>query len=628
MTPSPPVPPPNGFERALKDFKSRLKDSEKAKFKATTLDDLKVTILAIQSEQRSRKKMMHMGRIMSFLEAMEQFGKVIEIFLNVADMLAFVWGPVKLLLLTAACWSESFDALLDAYQLIAENFPILEGYQSTFAESDRMQTVLECAWSDILDFHIQALRIFEQSMLRQFFRSLWKDFKSRFQGILDDLKRQKDIVQSHAQQLHIHNYEVDRRKIFAEFEQARLKRSAEKQAFVVQWIAAPRTILHHESLCQIRQEHYEATQRRTGQWILNHEEIKAWLAPQVPKSSFFWISAMAGAGKSVLASVVIEEIADKKTVPIAFFYCKNGDQEKKTLISLMKAVLSQLVTQQDHLIPYYHDEGVRSGEVSLQSTKLCKSLLRHMLLNIPKAFLVIDGLDECDDTERRLILDFLSEVINLCDSKTPGKVRVLILSRDEPDIRRALAIATVIRIGRQDTLQDIESYIQYHASQVQQKFKLPDVDREYIEQNVLDKSDGNSPFISSYMTASNVPGMFLYAKLVMANLEGQPSLHLLREEFHTLPKGLGEAYGRNLYRIQNNPRENEREIARRILSLMICCKRPLRWRELQSAISIDPINQVVDAAQRLSIHVRDICGSLIEVLPGDQIEFVHITACM
>lgn len=44
------------------------------------------------------------------------------------------------------------------------------------------------------------------------------------------------------------------------------------------------------------------------------------------------------------------------------------------------------------------------------------------------------------------------------------------------------------------------------------------------------------------MTASDVPGMFLYAKLVMMNLEGQPSLHLLREEFHALPKGLGEAY--------------------------------------------------------------------------------------
>lgn len=189
---------------------------------------------------------------------------------------------------------------------------------------------------------------------------------------------------------------------------------------------------------------------------------------------------------------------DKKTAPIAFFYCKNGDPEKKTLISFMKAVLSQLVTQQDHLIPYYHDEGVRSGEVSLQSTKLCKNLLRHMLLNIPKAFLVIDGLDECEDAERRLIMDFLSEVINLCDSKTPGKVRVLILSRDEPDIRRALAIATVVRVGRKDTLQDIKSYVQYHAGQVQQKFELPDADREYIEQNVFDKSDGKSPLVSSY----------------------------------------------------------------------------------------------------------------------------------
>ncbi|KAM0431863.1 hypothetical protein ACHAPT_005115 [Fusarium lateritium] len=380
MTTNPPVSRLNGFQRALKDFESRLKPSEKAKFKATTLDDLKVTILAIQSEQRARKKTMHMARIMSFLEAMEQFGKVIEVFLNVADMLAFVWGPVKLLLLTAACWSESFDTLLDAYQLIADNFPIFAGYQSTFVDNDRMQAVLECAWSDILDFHIQALRIFEQSMMRQFFRSLWKDFKSRFQGILNDLKRQKDLVQSHADQVHIHNYEVDRLKIFEEFEQARMKRAAEKKAFVVQWIAAPQTILDHEYLCGIRQQHYDATHRRTGQWILDHEEVKAWMAQQVPKSSSLWITGIAGA-----------------------------------------------------------------------------------------------------------------EVVNLCDSTNPGKVRVLILSRDEPDIRRALATATVIRLSRQDTLQDIESYIQHHAGLLQQKFKLPDDDREYIEQYVLDKSDGKSP---------------------------------------------------------------------------------------------------------------------------------------
>jgi hypothetical protein len=79
-------------------------------------------------------------------------------------------------------------------------------------------------------------------------------------------------------------------------------------------------------------------------------------------------------------------------------------------------------------------------------------------------------------------------------------------------------------------------------------------------------------------------------------------------------------------RIQQNPRENEREIARKILSWMVCSRRPLRWRELQAAISIDPIRQIVDSVRRLAIHVRDICGSLVEILPGDRVEFVHATA--
>lgn len=186
----------------------------------------------------------------------------------------------------------------------------------------------------------------------------------------------------------------------------------------------------------------------------------------------------------------------RKSGPVAYFYCKHGDPEKRTLISFMKATLSQLVTQQEHLIPYYYDEGSGSGEVLLQSTKRCKTLLRHMLQNIPKAFLVLDGLDECDDPERKLIMDFLKDVVNLCDSTKPGKVRVLILSRDEPDIRRALATATVIRFGRQDTLKDIESYIQHHAGLLQQKFEFPDADREYIEQYVLDKSDGKCPLLA------------------------------------------------------------------------------------------------------------------------------------
>lgn len=89
----------NGFERALQIFRARLSPEEDANFQITGIDDLRTTILSIQSDQRARKIMVHMKRIESFLEAMEQFGKVIEVFLNVTNYLAFIWGPIKLLLL-------------------------------------------------------------------------------------------------------------------------------------------------------------------------------------------------------------------------------------------------------------------------------------------------------------------------------------------------------------------------------------------------------------------------------------------------------------------------------------------------------------------------------------------------
>jgi hypothetical protein len=120
MTSTPPLVPSNGFERALKAFESRLKPSERAQFRTASLDDLKITLLSIQAEQRARKQMMHMGRIRSFLEAMEQFGKVIEVFLNVNNFLAFVWGPIKALLLVRAQLN-----LIIMSEIVSDNLTIL-----------------------------------------------------------------------------------------------------------------------------------------------------------------------------------------------------------------------------------------------------------------------------------------------------------------------------------------------------------------------------------------------------------------------------------------------------------------------------------------------------------------------
>jgi hypothetical protein len=63
----------------------------------------------------------------------------------------------------ASSWAESFDTLLDAYQQIGEQIPLLLQYQTVFETSPHMASVLEMIYKDILEFHQQALRVFGKS---------------------------------------------------------------------------------------------------------------------------------------------------------------------------------------------------------------------------------------------------------------------------------------------------------------------------------------------------------------------------------------------------------------------------------------------------------------------------------
>ena len=104
----------------------------------------------------------------------------------------------------ASAWADAFDTLLDAYQQLAENIPLLEQYHSLFETNPRILSILAVIYEDILEFHQTALRVFKRPsnitllVLRfyiltfelawkQLFRSAWKDFKTRFQHILNDL---------------------------------------------------------------------------------------------------------------------------------------------------------------------------------------------------------------------------------------------------------------------------------------------------------------------------------------------------------------------------------------------------------------------------------------------------------
>lgn len=91
----------------------------------------------------------------------------------------------------------------------------------------------------------------------------------------------------------------------------------------------------------------------------------------------------------------------------------------------------------------------------------------------------------------------------------------------------------------------------------------------------------------------------------------------------------GCSYGRIVTRILQNPKDAERKWAQKLLGWVVCARRPLKWHEIQGAVSIDLKDQTVEFEDRhLRFHVKDVCGSLIDILPGDRVALVHSTAEM
>jgi hypothetical protein len=91
-------PHPDGFQQAVAKFSLRLSKKEFEDFKFCTLHDLRTAITTIQEVQGKRRELMNLTRVQAFLEAMDQYGKVIEVFLNASSILCFVWGPMKFIL--------------------------------------------------------------------------------------------------------------------------------------------------------------------------------------------------------------------------------------------------------------------------------------------------------------------------------------------------------------------------------------------------------------------------------------------------------------------------------------------------------------------------------------------------
>ncbi|KAF1942824.1 hypothetical protein EJ02DRAFT_487903 [Clathrospora elynae] len=180
------------------------------------------------------------------------------------------------------------------------------------------------------------------------------------------------------------------------------------------------------------EEHNARCLPNTRTALLN--DINSW-AMDKNGTSIFWLSGMAGTGKSTIARTVAQSFAEADQLGGSFFF-KKGEGERGNASRFFSTIALDLIAYEPGMLP-----GVRKAldEDSALSEKALKDQFQKMILQpllgllqaTPQAsarVVVIDALDECERDENiQAILQLLARTQDIL----PVSIRVLVTSRPE-----------------------------------------------------------------------------------------------------------------------------------------------------------------------------------------------------
>lgn len=172
------------------------------------------------------------------------------------------------------------------------------------------------------------------------------------------------------------------------------------------------------------------------------------------------IFPVAGSGKTVLASSIVDHVfalqqGSSSMNSISYFFCDFNNQQSRGTRTILGSLARQILHIFDETPEI--DEKLKSMFVTNHREPTIEDLfaLLECIARIPAtAFLLIDGLDECGDSDRRQVLSFIKQVFR----DRQCKIKVIVSSRWDLDISNALADFQQISLGS-GTCSDIELFV-------------------------------------------------------------------------------------------------------------------------------------------------------------------------
>lgn len=120
--------------------------------------------------------------------------------------------------------------------------------------------------------------------------------------------------------------------------------------------------------------------------------------------------------------------------------------------------------------------------------RLCTEILKKLAEHHDQLIVGIDGLDECEEPEKRPVLAMIDSILKA--TKATGNVRFILTSRKEPVIERSLRSASALEIRPHHVERDIKIYIRLRASKLGEMYSFDAERQQQITTEISNRSQG------------------------------------------------------------------------------------------------------------------------------------------
>ncbi|KAH6905383.1 hypothetical protein BKA70DRAFT_1153081 [Coprinopsis sp. MPI-PUGE-AT-0042] len=343
-------------------------------------------------------------------------------------------------------------------------------------------------------------------------------------------------------------------------------------------------------------------------WLFDYKDFRLFIdVDGVLK--ILWGSGIPGAGKTILASIVIDKLEAlaqqwDNQICVVYFYIRYSDQNQLTVRGILEVFVKQTVERHPdcfELARQVYDRHLHEGTQPTEAELL--QLLGQFAKKRKAMFCVLDALDEAPERIRLTLLRKLSSL----------GLRLFITSRPLPAIEAKFPAAHAFPILAQD--QDLDLHIAEKIEASEELQDLLELGGAEFEEHLI-------------MTVkAKCGGMFLHASLQLDALQHCFTVHDAMQTLDAFPRRIEDVYKQTWQRIIQSDL-NHASLAKTAFLWVLNAKQSMSIDQLRHALATSPDTHSFEPSRLMpEATLVSACRGLLTVDKESRlVRLVHYTA--